>query len=91
MNKSATQIAQEAYERDRKEGRLHWMHKTFSEKYAPTDPRDRDVFQADLAMLLRETQNDALEPFQQAAALQLSQTPLPPIVLKPIDDTKEQG
>lgn len=82
MTKSATQIAQETYDRDRKESRLHWMHKTFSEKYAPDDPRERDVFQADLAMLLRETQIDALEPFQKAAALQISQTTVPSVIFK---------
>ena len=89
MTKSATQIAQETYERDRTESRLHWMHKTFYEKYAPDDPRDRDIFQADLAMLLREMQLDALEPFHQAAALQISMRPMTPIVLKNSGDSEE--
>lgn len=81
MTKSATQIAQETYERDQKESRLHWIHKTFAEKYAPKDPRDRNLFHADLAMLLREMQLDALAPFHAAAAQQLAIRPLPPIVL----------
>ena len=40
MNKSATQIAQETFERDQQESRLHRMHKTFFEKYAPDDPHE---------------------------------------------------
>lgn len=90
MNRSATQIAQETYHRDGAESRLHWMHKTFAEKYAPTDPRDRDVFHADLAMLLRELQIDALKPFHEAAAHQLAMRPIPPVVLK-MSDTNQEG
>ena len=89
MTKSATQIAQETYERDRKESRLHWMHKTFSEKYAPDDPRESHVFQADLAMLLREMQMDALAPFHQAAAHQIAIRPIPPVFIKSVHDTNE--
>ena len=82
MNKSATQIAQETFERDQQESRLHRMHKTFFEKYAPDDPHERDVFVADLAMLLRELQIDALKPFHEAAAHQLSFRPIPPVIIK---------
>ncbi len=87
MEKSATQIAQETYERDHKESRLHWMHKTFAEKYAPEDIPNRDLFYADLSMLLREVQIDALAPFHEAAAHQMAMRPIPPIVLKTVDDT----
>jgi hypothetical protein len=89
MIKSATQIAQETYDRDRKESRLHWMHKTFAEKYAPTDAHLRDVFHADLAMLMRELQRDALTPFREAAAHQSAMRPTPPIVLKTSDNNSD--
>lgn len=85
MNKSATQIAQETYERDRKESRLHHIHKTFAKKYAPNDRHERDFFHADLLMLLREMQIDTLEPFRKAAAIQMSMQPIPPVVLKTSD------
>ena len=75
--KTATQTLCEQNRRDEHETRLHWMHRTFAEKYAPKDPRDRDVFGADLAMLLRELQLDALKPFQEAAAHQLAMRPMP--------------
>ena len=89
MKKSATHIAQETYERDQKESRLHWMHKTFAEKYAPEDRRERDVFYADLSMLLREMQIDALHPFYEAAARQIAITPPQPIFFK--DSERERG
>ena len=82
MPKSATQIAQETFDRESAESRLHHMHKTFAEKYAPADHRECDVFHADLAILLREMQLDALKPFHEAAAAQLSMLAPPPVVLK---------
>ena len=82
MKKSATQTVQEDYQRNQSETRLHFMHKTFAEKYAPADPRERDVFHADLAMLLRQTHIDAQEPFTTAAAIQIAKTPMPPLVIK---------
>ena len=74
---TATQSLYEQHRRDEHETRLHWMHRTFAEKYAPVDPRERDIFGADLAMLLRELQMDALKPFHEAAAVQLAIRPMP--------------
>ena len=87
--KTATQSLYEQQRRDEHETRLHWMYRTFAEKYAPNDPRERDVFGADLAMLLRELQMDALKPFHEAAAHQLAMRHIPPVVLKMSDDKKE--
>lgn len=85
---TATQSLYEKARRDEHETRLHWMHRTFAEKYAPDDPRDRDVFGADLAMLLRELQMDALKPFHEAAAYQLSMRPMSPAYIKDKEPTK---
>lgn len=79
---TATQSLYEQQRHDEHESRLHWMHRTFAEKYAPDDPRDRDVFGADLAMLLRELQLDALKPFHEAAAHQLAMRPIPPVFVE---------
>lgn len=87
--KTATQSLYEQQRRDEHETRLHWMHRTFAEKYAPDDPRDRDVFGADLAILLRELQLDALKPFHEAAARQLTFRPAQPVMLKMSDDNEE--
>lgn len=79
--KTTTQTLYEQLRRDEHETRLHWMHRTFAEKYAPADPRDRDVFGADLALLLRELQMDALKPFQEAAAQHFAMRPMPPVYI----------
>lgn len=67
-------------ERQQQENRMRWLHKAFREKYAPNGARERDLFEADLAMLLREVAIDTLKPFQDAAAVQISMRPMPPIV-----------
>ncbi len=81
---------QELYEQQRRneyETRLHFMHRSFAKKYAPEDPRERDVFGADLMMLLREIQIDALKPFHEAAAAHLAMCQMTPTFIK----AKEPG
>ena len=82
MSYTSTQSLYERNRRDEHETRLHWMHRSFAEKYAPEDPRERDVFGADLHMLLRELQMDALKPFHDAAAAQLSMHQMAPRFIK---------
>ena len=85
---TASQSLYEQRRRDEYETRLHWIHRTFAEKYAPVDPRDRDVFGADLAMLLRELQMDTLKPFHEAAAHQLAIRPIAPVFIN-LKETSE--
>ncbi|MEL6378017.1 MAG: hypothetical protein AAFQ04_12655 [Pseudomonadota bacterium] len=66
---NAPQSLYEQQRRDEHKTRLLGISRTFAEKYAPNDPRVRDVFYADLAKLLREVKMDALKPFHEAAAI----------------------
>lgn len=89
-SRTATESAYERAQRDDDERRLHWMHRVFAEKYAPDDLRARDVFGADLAMLLRQVQIDAQRPFHEAVANQMARSPMPPIFLKSDDHISER-
>lgn len=82
---TATQDAMRRYDLDRQRERMQLLHKEFREKYAPNDPHERDRFEVDLAMLLREISIDVLKPFQDAAADRIAKTPIPPIFLKNTD------
>lgn len=82
LNQTATQATAREHQDKAQSERMHWLHKTFRERYAPSDPINRDAFEADLAMLLREVALDALKPFQDAAAMHIALRPMPPVVLK---------
>ncbi len=81
-NKTATETEFEKYQREMEVNRLYKMHESFRARWAPEDPRDRDQFEAELAMLVRECAIDALKPFQAAAATQLAMLPQTPFVVK---------
>ena len=53
-NGTATETAIRCAEEDQRVNRIHYIHKRFRESWAPQDPNDRDEFEAELAMLLRQ-------------------------------------
>lgn len=80
MDDTSVRGAMERAEQERRESRVHRMHKRFRERWAPEN--DRHEFEADLAMLMQEVAIYALKPFQDAAAHQLASRPMPPVFIK---------
>lgn len=66
MEKTATQVMNEHFEKNRSERDLHRYMQHFTEKWSPEDRQKAAEFQADFLTVVQAIHSDALRPMSDA-------------------------